>query len=280
MKKIAIILAAALAAFSFASCNKEEVKTSPKDIKINISVASPYGTDTKAVKTGWVAGDKINIWVDAITDWGADPDLILTYNGSTWTAGELTRTPNGVDKLYAIYEGTNDWVNNYQHTYNYQYIKSTLYISGTGTFHCNPMTIVKNNIPYVYDGKTLTAEINDWDFITNVQVVVTGINADDANKYGLKCNYFTNVGCLYFSKQTSTQIERSGYSAGNYSAGVANEDGVAFYFNVNASYNGTKERTFTLADETGAKKTYNVTKDLQVDGKSVKAIKIDISKFE
>ena len=65
MKKIIIAFAALAAAFSLVSCNKEQIETPQETIKFNISVSSPAGADTKAVKTSWNEGDKIFIWEKA-----------------------------------------------------------------------------------------------------------------------------------------------------------------------------------------------------------------------
>ena len=69
MEKIYIFIAAAVAVFSIVSCSKEKIEqpSAQKDNpSIEISVISIDGTiddgiTTKAAKTGWSAGDKINI---------------------------------------------------------------------------------------------------------------------------------------------------------------------------------------------------------------------------
>ena len=89
MKKI-IYLFAAAATLLAASCNKIETteqEITPDAIQLNIKVANLTDTpDTKAAKTGWVSGDKINIWFD---DWNNTkpvenhiPDMVITYDGS------------------------------------------------------------------------------------------------------------------------------------------------------------------------------------------------------
>ena len=70
--------------------------------------------DTKAVKKGWVKGDKLNLWFD---DWNyteqannPTPDLVITYDGTKWTAGKLAagRSLKSSGKFSVMYEGFND----------------------------------------------------------------------------------------------------------------------------------------------------------------------------
>lgn len=98
MKRLSIIAVAAIAALLSASCNKSiETPVVPVPqgsiiLDLNISGFDGAG-DTKAVKADWAAGDKLNLWFD---DWNytekannPTPDLVITYDGSKWTAGEL-----------------------------------------------------------------------------------------------------------------------------------------------------------------------------------------------
>lgn len=83
MKRIIIAFAAIAAAFSLVSCNKEQIEAPSTELKLNIKVANLDGSaDTKAVKTAWVAGDKLNIWFDE-TNY-TNPDLVIKYDGSEW----------------------------------------------------------------------------------------------------------------------------------------------------------------------------------------------------
>ncbi len=88
----------------------------PQDsIILDLDIAGFEGAgDTKAVKKGWVAGDKLNLWFD---DWNYNertnnptPDLVITYDGSNWTAGELAtgRSLKPSGKFSVLYEGGND----------------------------------------------------------------------------------------------------------------------------------------------------------------------------
>lgn len=138
MKKIFILLSA-VCAMSFVSCSNDDITEENEnkvinlsDIKFNITVADLAGNPaTKAAKTAWVTGDKINIWIDDLDVMSLKgnnvgrAELTLTYNGSSWdtefdkfyaehpTQGllcTLDKKTTGV--LNCLYEGTND-ISNY-----------------------------------------------------------------------------------------------------------------------------------------------------------------------
>ena len=88
MKKTYILLAAAAILAAAVSCNKDQDST-PKGVKVNITVAD-LNPDTKAVKSGWTSGDKINIWFDRAES--LTPHLIITYDGSKWVPGTINPT--------------------------------------------------------------------------------------------------------------------------------------------------------------------------------------------
>ena len=116
MKRISIIIAAAFAAMLSASCSKSiETPAAPspgESIILDLSIAGFDGAgDTKAVKKGWAAGDKLNLWFD---DWNYTeqenntiPDLVITYDGTKWDARALAagRSLRPSGKLRALYEG-------------------------------------------------------------------------------------------------------------------------------------------------------------------------------
>ena len=94
MKRLSIIAMAAIAALLSASCNKSieapMVPAPQGSIILDLDIAG-FAGDTKAVKNDWANGDKLNLWFD---DWNytaqADnptPDLVITYDGTKWTAG-------------------------------------------------------------------------------------------------------------------------------------------------------------------------------------------------
>ena len=96
MKRLSIIAMSAIAALLSASCNKSieaPVVPAPQgSIILDLDILGFTG-DTKALKNGWADGDKLNLWFD---DWNYNekvnnptPDLVITYDGTKWTAGAL-----------------------------------------------------------------------------------------------------------------------------------------------------------------------------------------------
>ncbi|MCR4860567.1 MAG: fimbrillin family protein [Bacteroidales bacterium] len=108
MKRLIIALGAAL--MTLAACNKAETVPAPQSLRLDLTV-NYMGPGTKAVKTGWEAGDKVYVYFpgDETPVENQDPAyLTLTYDGGkwaeSWTAGleaEVAKTSSG--NLYAAY---------------------------------------------------------------------------------------------------------------------------------------------------------------------------------
>ena len=80
MKKLLLLLAGT-AMLSLLSCTKTMAPADgPVQVKISVAGMSP---DTKAIKTAWTDGDKINIWFGDAT-WSVLPQLVLTYSGGSF----------------------------------------------------------------------------------------------------------------------------------------------------------------------------------------------------
>ena len=277
MKKIAIAFAALIAAFGFSSCNKEQIETPSTDIKLNIKVANldDESADTKAIKTDWANGDKINIWFDQTSY--ANPDLVLTFDGANWNAGTLNKTPNANGNLIVLYEGYNDW-SKYTHTSDYLY--PTTY-DDSPFIYAQPIAYKNNgSISYTYDAgaNTLTANLNSWSPLTKIQVVVTNLDPANASNYALK---ETNMmrGVAYLG---GSLIAYSNSSVGGYTLGVSNGDGVAFYFFGHNNGSDVANWTFTLKDyAAGTEKTYSVSdKALPTSSTRIKGVKLSAENFE
>lgn len=289
MKKIAIILSAALAALSLVSCNKEElnenINAAPEEgIAVNIRIAGINGdADTKSVKSAWENGDKINIWLDQVSDYGANPDIVLTYDGSAWSASSLKSTPNSSGTIYALYEGYNDWSGSYEHSANTQKLTKTLqgqFNSGASIAFAMPLMVYNAGSSYSYDGTSLTADISSWSFMNNVQVVIAGLDPAKALNYTLRVSGFSSTGQLSIDSANANPFSRAGYAASAPVTGVPNEDGVAFYFNC-GNKSGSRAFTFTLLDtETGSNRRYTVTKNLTTSADKLTGIKIDKLNFQ
>ena len=86
MKKIFVVAALAASVFTMFSCEKaNQLADENQSIEINVTVGN---LDTKALKTGWVNGDIINVYLDNVTAY--TPDFTLTYDGTKWVASELS----------------------------------------------------------------------------------------------------------------------------------------------------------------------------------------------
>ena len=310
MKRISIIIASALAAMLSASCSKSiETPAAPspgESIILDLSIAGFDGAgDTKAVKAGWEDGDKINLWFD---DWNntekADnpiPDLVITYDGSKWTAGDLAagRSLKSSGKFLAVYEGSNN-LSGYSHKYynggvffypDCEYLPSAL---DDATAYFTQLSYFKTDVAYAYDGNKLTATIAYWTTYTSFKVLVKGLDPTKAMDYILQTVDVTTPGTTkYLDAVGSFSIDHyascpkffaSPSNYYGYQGGVPDADGVAFYY-WDCKFNNAdiEFRLFERgADGTFAKpgKTAKFTgKTLVTDGKSVKGVAIDKSKF-
>lgn len=258
MKRILMIIAAMAAVLS--SCSKSEIQTGStnggKDMILNVSVGYP-GADTKAlIKSGWVADDEISIWYD--TNTGATPDLVITYNGTKWIqkAGATVsgNSPSEGEGKYAkaLYNGT-------------------LKVAS------------KDN--YTYADNTLTFNIANWVFLTEIQVVVTGLSGTASN-YTLACDKFTPItgnGCTIGAAAITAYTGTKGAAV----TGISNTDGVAFVFataDYSTSSTDKQDFRFTLADKTSGTfiaKVYEPNVAIEAkDGKeAIKALTIADTKF-
>ena len=250
MKKIFIAIAAMAAVF--ASCQKTEISdSSSNEIKLDITVAD-LGSDSPAtkakIKSGWTNGDQISIYYDTNTEKAFD----LSYDGSKWTGPEsITAPDNASGNVKCLYNGD---------------VK------------------VASTVAYTYSGSTLSFNINSWTFLTEIQVVVTGLSSSDAANYTLACDKFTPLSGDGYAVG-SDAITASKGTKGAAVTGIANTDGVAFVF-ATADYSDSEQNfLFTLANTTDALKTrvvkgYSFNKTIAAGTSQIKAYKIAYTKFQ
>ena len=305
MKKTIILAGFALMA-AFSSCNKSEMPeaATTDGIKLNITVAD-LSPETKAVKSGWVNGDRLNLyfegWNESATsdNYQKEPDMILKYDGSKWQIESQveslsSRLKSTGGKFTALWESGNDlmgyslkWYDHavwYQHSYN-----RNQYTSYNDTYH-SPMVVHSAGVEYTFDGSTLTTNISDWIFDTKFKVLVktedTGLKGK-ANDLVLQVKvgetgYANPKGAIVVNRDYIMFLLSNGSS--NYigmQGAVAESDGLAFYY-VYCDATASDTIIFSLIDTTdGTTKTYSVSgKTLDSNSYTFKAISIDYSKFE
>ena len=278
----------------------------PQDsIILDLDIAGFEGTgDTKAVKKGWADGDKLNLWFD---DWNYNeqknnptPDLVITYDGSKWTAGELAadRSLKPSGKFSVLYEGGNDLSasNSYWHSSIQFFEYPAQWVAEIGErvnyYH---MICCKENVSYTYSGNKLTATISGWKTPSAFKVLVKGLDLAAAGDYALQTVDVTTPGAEKypntfggFCVKPGSEFPEFFNTGGNYKGGVCgvlDADGVAFYYAGCDFNNATVEFRLFKKDAGGnfvrtAKAPKFTGKTLKTDGKSIKGIVIDNSKFE
>ncbi len=271
-------------------------------IILDLDIAGFDGAgDTKAVKNGWAAGDKLNLWFD---DWNFNekvnnptPDLVITYDGTKWTAGELAAgrslRPNG--KFAVMYEGFND-LSKYTPSFSSgsQLFRPHMEKCNYEDVYFRPLFFRCEGIAYAYSGNKLSATISDWHTPTALKVLVKGLNSAEAKNYILQTADVTTPGtekyaycvgpiAVNISSVCPTFSNVSSNDKG-YMGGVPDAEGVAFYYN---SYNFTNANIEFRLFEKNASGKFEKTatakftgKTLKTDDKSIKGIVIDNSKFE
>lgn len=309
MKRLSIIAVAAIAALLSASCNKSiETPVVPVPqgsiiLDLNISGFDGAG-DTKAVKADWAAGDKLNLWFD---DWNytekannPTPDLVITYDGSKWTAGELAagRSLRAGGKFSVMYEGSN---NLSEYTPSFfsisQFFRPHKESYAGGNVYFMPLVYVCDGIDYTYAGNKLSATISGWKTYTPLKVLVKGLNPAEAKSYILQTADVTTPGTeMYPDCIGAIVIDVSDYrptftllvsgSSGGCIGGVPDADGVAFYYNSCNFTNADIEfrlfkKNATSGNFEGTANAPKFTgKTLVTDDKKTIGIVIDKNKFE
>ena len=274
-------------------------------IILDLDIAGFEGAgDTKAVKKGWANGDKLNLWFD---DWNYNeqknnptPDLVITYDGSKWTADELAAgrslKPNG--KFSVLYEGGNDLSasNSYWHSSSQFFEYPAQWVAEIGErvsyYH---MICCKENVGYTYSGNKLTAVIANWNMLSAFKVLVKGLDLAAAGDYALQTVDVTTPGAEKypgtfggFCVKPGSEFPEFLNTGGGYKGGVRgvlDADGVAFYYASCDFNNATVEFRLFKKDADGnfvrtASAPQFTGKTLKTDGKSIKGIVIDNSKFE
>ena len=302
MKKTIILAGFALMA-AFSSCNKSEMPeaATTDGIKLNITVAD-LSTETKAVKSGWENGDRLNLyfngWNESATvdNFQKEPDMILKYDGSKWQiesqVASLSSRLKESGKFTALWESSNDLMNYpilqwYNNSVWYHQLETAFnYENYRYNANHSYMLVSSPGVGYTFDGSTLTANISTWTFDIKFKVL---IKTEDGTVKNNDKNLVLQVkigDAKYAEARGAVVVYAKGLSILNGSSNnnglqgaVAESDGLAFYYRYCEATDSDKI-VFTLIDTSnGNKKQYTVTgKSLTAD--SFKAISIDYSKFE
>ena len=274
-------------------------------IILDLDIAGFEGAgDTKAVKKGWVAGDKLNLWFD---DWNTEkvnnptPDLVITYDGAKWTAEALAadRSLKSSGKFSVLYEGGNDLSasNSYWHSSSQFFEYPVQWVAGIGErvsyYH---MIYRKEDVSYTYSGNKLTAAIANWKTPSAFKVLVKGLDLAAAGDYALQTVDVTTPGTEKylgtfggFCVKPGSEFPEFLNTGGGYKGGVRgvlDADGVAFYYagcdftNADIEFRLFKKNATSGKFEEAAKAAKFTGKTLKTDGNSIKGIVIDNSKFE
>ena len=241
----------------FASCQKAEVsEPASNDFQLNITVADLGTSDelaTKAmIKTLWTKGNVIQIWYDSNS--GSDPNLEIKYDGTKWEMNadyNGNSTPSaGEGKIKALYFG---------------------------------QVRAASKDSYIFKNNTLTFNISNWNFLTEIQVVVTGITGN-ASDYYLACDKFAPFNNYTVAADTITAIAGS---KGDAATGFESEvnPGCATFVFATADYttgDATDTYKFTLKNNNDNYTEVYYTpaaKSFPKDTKCIKGIKMAKKSF-
>ena len=295
MKKTFLFLAVIVSVI-LTSCTKSETPIKNEPIKLNLKIEA-FNPDTKVAKKDWATGDKINIWFDNSDFNHSAPDLVITYNGSSWTAGALRDGASPITSgglMYFLYEGYND-LSLYNFSFVYpdaHYSKGQRLISGSSPSkysYCTPLVVrgSESGVSYTFSSNTLTANLSGWGFWTQFKVLVKGLTPSNANKYQLQVHNTSKN--TYPSLCWEFYVDDMGMSFGflnnnGWAGGVPESDGVAFYY---YSFSASSANiTFTLnefndLDALVSTKSYSVTgKTVSTNNTKCVGIALTYANFE
>lgn len=252
-----VVLSAVLA---LVACNKETpVKDSSKDAsKFVVNITVNYPDATKAVKSGWVDGDKVYVFFDGVT--GAKY-VELTRDGSSWTpemkGGLAVSELAATGTMYGVYfpyeqpviaaDGANVTFKTASGLSIYTY-----YMTGSGAYEVNKSA----------DITTLTGSMD----MVNPDGYVQFYIGKDGEKYNADGKYRLSVAgvkptaCTTFSTSTHTFGTKE-LNPAQPMWGYKLEDGVAFSGVIDATSwsNSANSHVIYLFDTEAAAKTITIS---------------------
>ena len=305
MKKRILLAVLALVA-AFTSCSKSEMPNNEQTdaIKLNITVAG-LSTETKAVKSNWVNGDKLNLYFNGWNEYATEenyqsqPDMILIYDGSKWeiqsqVSSLSTRLKNSGETFTVFWESTNNLMSFTNEYDSYSVWYYTPKNNNQDTVYHTPMLVYSAGIDYTFDGTTLTANVSSWDFRDSKFKVLVKTDLptlkENANNFVLQVkvgesSYAVGRGSINVDRSEYVNyINTGGCNTVGMQGAVVESDGLAFYYN-SCEATDSDVILFTLINTlTGETKQYSVTGKritfpLEEPNGHFKAISIDYSKF-
>ena len=263
-------------AMLLAGCNKvmteeEPVEDAPRHLTVDIKVN--VGSDTRAVKTEWRAGDKVYVVFDSFWKIGSSDHLILTYTGSSWISEFtdpgleqylLDHANDSGDKLLSAVYLADDLEPNLSYYFDqYEYGGSEIVEYGIKVANHDNLKgffLYDEMEPYtVVDGK-LTAEIFLIVPARTVHFFISNISADKAENYTLSCPNlypFHFSGFYVYGALTDTDMYGPGIdfvSTGSEQpiAAWPHDGGIAFVCGIRNSIAGQEAEYFlTVIDNNG-----------------------------
>ena len=295
MKKSIILLGCA--ALVMAACNKVETVVEPveepaaqeaaKHLNVNITVN--YGEGTRAVKTGWAAGDKIYVVFDVTFLDNNGYYMTLTYNGSSWMSEfsdpelETKLIAQETGKLGAAYIASDaDPVFEYEYdAVSNPYMR---YLTMTNTGQLKSFFLGAEVVDYEVAQGTLTAELNMSLEPSTLHFYLWGIDNEDAGNYTLSCSrlqstHFKSFNYLYYDftsyvMEGGPWVDYTQGGLGKPIPGSSYGDGLEFVASLDQSAKEQElEYVFYVVDNNGTASDtsddtiYSLTKTVTFEGK-------------
>jgi len=243
-----ILLAALAAAFTLASCQKNEITEAPAQIQFDFTVElADFDGATKAIKTGWANGDKVYVYFDSHFA-SADDLMTMTYNNGSWdivSGSNVSTNLQSSGTLCAIYT---------TETPTITYDEYNIYFAGSNYGTCGFFTA--ESVDYTYADSKVTATIAlgiDTELMTN-QITVTGLSGDGwyLQELSGETDYYSSLNVRGNSYGLSIK-DSNGWGGKLY----LNSNGET-YITVNPWVQSARDRTFILSNGTvGYQKTFS-----------------------
>ncbi len=226
-----MLMAAAVAALSLASCQKEEIKENKAlQYEFNIADMSGYdGSATKSVKSGWSDGDMIHIIFDDACPTKVEDYMILKMVSGRWTVTQEPATAPSGSTLDAVY---------YENDNPSYYFGSGVvnFENNLRTNNGQYMVLVANDVNYEIVDNKLTASLQ-FDFLSRYsnQICITGLSEDGWSlKFqfdGIKNTDFT-VTTPRWNTANNRFVDWTSFMGTSYSAMRMKSDGHYLYINI------------------------------------------------